>query len=281
MINPTVDTDGRKLEPGAWLLRLEFIKDLSFKYGRYFTDEQAMSIEGEYSKRWCVTGGWDYMELSKIGTIEQLKISISHSKREVSRQLILFPFTNPNTPEAILAAVQDPNPIQHPMLVVTQISLSPTVFECCPSYEHVFRTIEGLISSLETVSMSTQDCPEIAYFGTLSAPDLVTVALPKTAAELHSLQALTRHAMMLQLDDLRDDEFLRGDSEKKSTKNIDDYPRQACAKVETVLAFQLASTDIFEGWKQDRRNMRKQGEDAVGDRRDGFVSPTTLHETCA
>ncbi len=237
-----------RLVPGNLCLHAILSKDLSYKYGRYFGE--ATTRKSEHN--WCVAGMYDYLDFVSFNSLEEIPKADARKAPQVpwedSRRLVIFPYADPAPSEGILKAMEDANPTEHPLLVLTRIALSPTAYEFGPGLGHVLRATANLISLLKAASSINTDLPEIAYFGSLSSPDLVTVALPKNPAELHAVHTFTRVARSLRLAELKECRFWAdADEEDESSRVAQEYPGYACVMVTPTLAFRLGSRkQVFE-----------------------------------
>ncbi|HUW83280.1 MAG TPA: hypothetical protein VMZ31_10830 [Phycisphaerae bacterium] len=243
------------LEPADGGLLVTLTRDLSHKYnlfppgndGADPDQEQAEPLPPLDLKRgWCVAGTWDLLEVTKFDALDEIADRPLPASWAESRNLVLFPFREHPLLQDFVPALLNPQEIQtdsqHPLLVLTMISLSPPAYEFDDDGVSVVRAIGNLVNLLKEAQLRKVDRPETAYLGSLSTPDLVLISLPKNPAQLHGAHVIARLANRIRLDEIRRGDFL--DSRKSSVAD-EQWPGHACVVATPMLAFRLKSKSYF------------------------------------
>ncbi len=230
-----------KLIPSDYCLRVTLTKDLSYKYGRYLDENDSGTIKPP----WCVAGTYDYLETVRLESLDSLSDPVIQEPWEDSRRLILYPFENPRPGKVALQAMLCPDAETYPLLAIIMITLSPLAYELRPGVGAALRSIRNVVGLLDETSQDMGlDKRNIAHLGSLSGPDLVTVAAAKDPNELQKIHRLVESARTFSLDELEKGKY-QGDSRDRGQGEAN-WPGHACVCVTPLLAFQLdAETGIF------------------------------------
>jgi hypothetical protein len=220
----------RQLESDDYCLQLVLIKDLSYKYGRYF----GKVGEIDSSQKWCLIGEYHYLEVKKCDSLSKLHqdrsdISQMHSWMD-SRKIVLVPFKDPKPPADFISTLESPVPNDNPFLAMISITTSPIAYELNDGPANGLRLVSRLINLLQEYSRGIENLPQIAFLGSLSGPDLIVMGLPRNPSELKAMHVFTRLTRDLKLSMLCNDS-----AEAQKTTS------PACVLVVPTLAFRLGS----------------------------------------
>ena len=251
---PEGDNEGLLLVPGDWCLRATLVRDLSFKYCMLSKPDRRAQLNPP--GHWRVAGSYDFLNIKRLNSLDDVPQPEAPGAHQEVRNLVLYPWDKLEPSPEFIQALETPDgnmpdAVAHPLVALTEITLSPSSYELDDRRSFVLRSLANLVWILKSSDAGVALAGEMAFLGSLSGCDLVLIARPKGPAELRTVHDLCRTARELSLAELQHGKILVDNEERVRCQA--ERPGHACAQVTSLLAFR--PNGDFDSFKEDEKRL--------------------------
>ena len=195
---------------------------------------------------WQLAGQFDYLDVRPIDRLGEIGIREEYSDFVAigaHTGLVLTPLGSTKIPNSFTELIRThpsnndglfhQHAKSHPVLTVLRLSLSAVAYELGEDFTSVLDSTDSAYAMInEEVnlrrSQSTNVPTEFHCFRTLSAPDIVVMATPSSAAQLHEFDRICQRIMKMKLSEL---------AVRSQIQNPSQFPGHAFAAADEWLAF--------------------------------------------